>query len=801
MSWKKAGKGVIYLHTSSTRSAKPPTHGTAEGLNDTVMTSPKGSPDRGVTYNGKEYDEIKEGLAYILTPKGAHGLKSNKNGTALDSESQTVFYNPIQQFNRDLSVLAIRAFGEEIIAKKRRLREGGPRGSTEVVGKGRKRKRGDDGGTGVTEHSNQTAGVTVPGNIETKEQPSAATASSLTHEVMLPRASNTEKANGVAKGNADGPKDDPYQPAQVEATLAQDDRDTIRKAAPNTLKAKSASEPNPTLISNDGKAEATPTTKPPNPPFTILDALSATGLRALRYAKEIPFVTSVTANDLSAEATASIKINIQHNNLEHKISAATKDARQHMYSMSGQQSPKQPGGHAGKYDVIDLDPYGTAAPFLDSALQAIADGGLLCVTCTDSGVFASVGHLEKTFALYGGLPFRGPQSHEAGLRLVIHAVASSAARYSLAVEPLLSLSIDFYVRLFIRVKRSPAEVKFLAGKTMIVYNCDHGCGAWSTQLLASTKEQKGRKGDIYFKHSLALGPSTSELCEHCGFKTHVAGPMWAGPLHNNSFIQGILDLLPGLDESTYATIPRIEGMLNTAFEEDISAPPPSGNTPQPSTQSSTTSFIPNNPVAVEPHPFFIIPSTLSKVLHCQTPSEDELRGALKHLNYRISRSHAKPGSIRTDAPWSVIWEVMREWVRQRSPVKEEVYKKGTAGRGIMQKSRERYRVNKLQEELRKAIEKGEGIETLRTDVEAALYRASKVEHVVGEEAPVNADIEVEDSPDKGFTNSKHIGCRELSRLKVVFDTKLGREPDRKRLVRYQINPRSNWGPMTRAKAT
>lgn len=28
-----------------------------------------------------------------------------------------------------------------------------------------------------------------------------------------------------------------------------------------------------------------------------------------------------------------------------------------------------------KFDVIDLDPYGTAAPFLDSAVQSVADGG------------------------------------------------------------------------------------------------------------------------------------------------------------------------------------------------------------------------------------------------------------------------------------------------------------------------------------------------------------------------------------------------------------------------------------------
>jgi len=48
-----------------------------------------------------------------------------------------------------------------------------------------------------------------------------------------------------------------------------------------------------------------------------------------------------------------------------------------------------------RVDVIDLDPYGTAAPFIDSAVQAVADGGLLCVTCTDLAVLAGSNYPEK----------------------------------------------------------------------------------------------------------------------------------------------------------------------------------------------------------------------------------------------------------------------------------------------------------------------------------------------------------------------------------------------------------------------
>jgi tRNA (guanine26-N2/guanine27-N2)-dimethyltransferase len=36
--------------------------------------------------------------------------------------------------------------------------------------------------------------------------------------------------------------------------------------------------------------------------------------------------------------------------------------------------------------VIDLDPYGSAAPFVDGAVQAVKSGGLICVTCTDMAV-------------------------------------------------------------------------------------------------------------------------------------------------------------------------------------------------------------------------------------------------------------------------------------------------------------------------------------------------------------------------------------------------------------------------------
>lgn len=45
------------------------------------------------------------------------------------------------------------------------------------------------------------------------------------------------------------------------------------------------------------------------------------------------------------------------------------------------------------------------------------------------------------------------------LRLVLHSLSTSAARYGRYIEPLLSLSIDFYVRVFVRVHSGALETK------------------------------------------------------------------------------------------------------------------------------------------------------------------------------------------------------------------------------------------------------------------------------------------------------------------------------------------------------
>lgn len=664
---------------------------------NTIEAIPQGG--QSITHEGREYTTIKEGLAHILVP---HGIPTSNDPkmSKEDTQKQQVFYNPIQQFNRDLSVLAIKTFGEDLVERKRQKHEHARK-------KNNHKKR---------------------------------------------KAERIEIDNGQW---APPPPNDPPSKKSKTTSDAEDIQTSDHEQAPTLSEGK---------VGADTTAGEGPQWKPG---FRILDALSATGLRALRYAQEIPFTTSITANDMSSRATESIALNVKHNKLEDKIQATTGNAIAHMYSFVDKKG----------YDVIDLDPYGTAAPFIDSAIQAINDDGLLCVTCTDSAIFASHGYLEKTYSQYGGLPLKGEPCHEGGIRLILHAVASSAGRYGMAIEPLLSLSIDYYVRVFIRVRKSPNEVKLLAGKTMIVYHCDNGCGAWSTQFLARNKAVTNKSGDYFYKHSFAPAPSANEHCEHCGWKAHLSGPMYGGPLHNAGFIERILAQLSDVDRETYPTMDRMEGMLHTALEE-ITFGVQSKKPVEAKGVEQLDRLIPKaDPAELDHHPFFFIPSSLAKVFHCQAPPTAAVRGALRRAGFRVTMSHCKPGSIKTDASWKDIWHIMQEWVRQKSPLKRSL-KKESAGYGIMSKGS----AHQIGEE--KDADSTAG----NAEPSGGGPKETQKNGVNGDQGGIEAETHKEAHP-------SYLGIN----FEVIFDEKLGKDHDRGKRVRYQLAPRENWGPMARAK--
>ncbi|KAF8910968.1 tRNA methyltransferase [Gymnopilus junonius] len=376
----------------------------------------------------------------------------------------------------------------------------------------------------------------------------------------------------------------------------------------------------------------------------ILEALSATGLRSIRYAKEIPLIKHVIANDLSPGAVEAMKRNITYNGFaaETKIRVNEGDACSLMYSHREEKR---------RVDVVDLDPYGTAAPFIDAAVQCVNDGGLLCVTCTDLSVLATTNFPEKCFSNYGGVPVKAEYCHESALRLVLHTISTSASRYGRFIEPLLSLSIDFYVRVFVCVSTSPIEVKKSLTKNSTFYICTT-CQSHYEQPLGRLVSKTSASGNINYMFKTQAGPAVPDKCPECESHLHVAGPMWSGPLHDQDFIGKLISHVDQNQEH-YGTSARMKGMLTVAKEELL-------------------------------NPFFFTPGKVASFFHCETPSLDDVASALLNAGHKVSRSHACAGSLKTDATHRQLHDIYRSWIKLH-PVKMENISETSPARRLLAK--------------------------------------------------------------------------------------------------------------------
>lgn len=366
----------------------------------------------------------------------------------------------------------------------------------------------------------------------------------------------------------------------------------------------------------------------------ILDALAATALRSIRYVKEIPGVKQVVVNDLDEAAVQAAKRNTDYNQVDpSKIRVQQGDAIGAMHASS---AAKQ------RFDVIDLDPYGSASPFLDAAVQCVQDGGLLCVTCTDMGVLSG-GHPETCYAKYGSMPTKGKYLHEMALRIVLHALEAQANRYRRHIVPVLSLSIDFYVRLFVRVFTSAAEVKKACTKAAYVHQ-SLGCGSFFLHPVGKISRNN-------YNPSLSTGDG---VCPQTGKRFKIGGPIWSPPIHDTAWVESLLERSKD-NPGPYppATTKRIHGMLTSVSEE-----------------------LPDVPL------FYSLPDMCS-TLHCNSPRMIDMQAALVNAGFRVSQQHKEPQAVKTDAPDDVVWDIMRCWVKKH-PVSDK-RKNNSPGQAILQR--------------------------------------------------------------------------------------------------------------------
>ena len=240
--------------------------------------------------------------------------------------------------------------------------------------------------------------------------------------------------------------------------------------------------------------------------INICDLFGGSGIRGIRYKNEIDGVGNVSINDISELANHYERHNIELNDLE-DIEVYQHDASMFLRMKRGE------------FDVIDIDPFGTPAPFIDSAGYCARRNSLLCVTATDTSALCGT-YEEPCIRKYNSKPYKSEYCHENGIRILAGFVALTLSKYAKYIEVKMSHSTEHYMRLYLEVKKGSKKTDASLKNIGYISHC---------------------KNCLHRQTSNGLASPIDETCPICGEKLVHAGPLWLGPIQDKDFIQNMID--------------------------------------------------------------------------------------------------------------------------------------------------------------------------------------------------------------------------------------------------------------------
>lgn len=312
----------------------------------------------------------------------------------------------------------------------------------------------------------------------------------------------------------------------------------------------------------------------PEKTITYVDALSASGIRGLRVANEIGIET--TLNDWSEDAYKLIQENIENMGIGDHTFASHKNANVLL--------------HEKHFNIVDLDPFGTPAPFLASAARSVVN--LLEVTATDTAPLCGA-HLNSGIRKYAAIPLNNEYHSEMGVRILLGRVARELSLHDKAMVPLLSHATRHYVRTYLHIRRGAKQADKMLKKMGFIAQCE--CG---------------NREKVY-----GLAVHINDKCSLCGKEYLISGPMWLGELHEPEFCDEIIEEMEQRDLGTKEMSVK---MLEFCRDE-LSIP------------------------------MFYDQHLLCKKLGVSASTIDTLITALKDNGYSASRTHFSGTSFKTDA--------------------------------------------------------------------------------------------------------------------------------------------------------
>lgn len=326
--------------------------------------------------------------------------------------------------------------------------------------------------------------------------------------------------------------------------------------------------------------------------INICDLFGGSGIRGIRYKNEIDGVDNVAINDISELANEYEKHNIELNNLENI------EVYQHDASMFLRMK-------RGEFDVIDIDPFGTPSPFLDSAGYCARRNSLLCVTATDTSALCGT-YKEPCIRKYNAKPYKSEYCHENGIRILAGFVALTLAKYSKCIDIKMSHSTEHYMRLYIKIEKGSKKSDETLKNIGYISHCS-SC--------------------LHRQTSYGLASSVEETCPVCGEKLVHAGPMWLGDIQNKEFIQKMID---ETEHKKINTEKEALKLLNSCLNE-----------------------------AGAPVTFFDV-HAICKSLKISAPKLDLIFEEMENEGFIAIKTHYNPLGIKTDANIKEMQKILRK---------------------------------------------------------------------------------------------------------------------------------------------
>lgn len=325
---------------------------------------------------------------------------------------------------------------------------------------------------------------------------------------------------------------------------------------------------------------------------SICDAFGGSGIRGVRYAREIDNVSNVVISDINPLAIQCAKENIEINNLDN-VKVYREDANILLRKCRG------------KFDVVDIDPFGTPSPFIESAGISLKAGGMICATATDTSALCGT-YKEPCIRKYSAKPLKTEYCHEIGIRILAGFIARTLSKYKKCIEMKFAHSSEHYMRIYATLSKGAKITDESLKNIGYILHCDNCLNR------------------IIIK---GFAPLTPEKCPVCGKNFKIAGPLWCGDILDSTFIEGML-----------------ENMAHTKINQEKKA--------------CKLLKMTHNESNAPPTHYDL--HEVCRNLKISAPRLDVVLESLKKMDFFASRTHFKPTGIKTDASADKIKEMILE---------------------------------------------------------------------------------------------------------------------------------------------